>query len=119
MFGFLFISVVLGLLELYSSVLGQSQIVDDLFRKLKRVIFKEIHAQKRMMTVVGIMDLIFAQNSAAFTESPIVLNSALSTIAAAVNNSNKNNKNNTNDNNNDNSSNNDNNNNNTVNASDL
>jgi hypothetical protein len=68
---------------LYAAVLGQSPRVDALFRKLQKVLHKEIQAQKQMMSVVGILDLIFAQNSAAFGEKPAILAPATTELVNA------------------------------------
>ena len=61
----LLIGVANLLCNIYGSVIGQSAIIDELFRKLKRHVQNEIGIQKELMKMVGQIDsfLFHANNN--------------------------------------------------------
>ncbi len=61
-------------LELYSSIIGESSQVDSLFSKVRRNIQHELNFQRKVLGVIGSLDLLLATGS-------------LRTVAAAMENS--------------------------------
>ena len=58
----LLLEVALQLLDLYSSVLGQSMIIDELFLKLCFKVDQEIAFQKQLMEVLGALEMLLGSN---------------------------------------------------------
>ena len=50
--------------DMYSSVLGQSALIDGLFRKLRQKVDEEVKFQRELVQVRGQLDMIFAANAA-------------------------------------------------------
>jgi U3 small nucleolar RNA-associated protein 15 len=62
-------TVVLGksqlifILDMYSCVIGQSIIIDELFSKIKEKVEKEIRLQQELTEIIGLMDTLLASSS--------------------------------------------------------
>lgn len=50
--------------DMYSSVLGQSALIDTLFHKLRVKVDEEVKFQRELLQVRGQLDMLLAANSA-------------------------------------------------------
>jgi len=57
------IKVMNTLLDIYAPILGQSNEIDELFKKINSLISTEINFQKQLNRVLGTLDLLFASNT--------------------------------------------------------
>jgi U3 small nucleolar RNA-associated protein 15 len=73
-FYWIFVEFFILSLELYSSIIGESSQVDSLFSKVRRNIQHELNFQRKVLGVIGSLDLLLATGS-------------LRTVAAAMENS--------------------------------
>ncbi|KAK9712599.1 U3 small nucleolar RNA-associated protein 15 [Basidiobolus ranarum] len=66
----LLVDVANVILDMYSVVLGQSPLIDELFQSLNERIKKEINFQKDLMKVIGSLDMLFSKASSKVPNMP-------------------------------------------------
>jgi len=82
----LLVDVSTVVIEMYSAVLGQSPLIDELFLRLRTKVKAEIAFQKQLLAVVGSMEMLFAKSTStsASIASHNELASSTSTPASIV-----------------------------------
>ncbi|KAF9581398.1 snoRNA-binding rRNA-processing protein [Lunasporangiospora selenospora] len=60
----LLVDVAMLLLEMYSKVLGQSPLIDELLARLKEKVKMELAFQRDLLSVIGSLDMLFAKSTA-------------------------------------------------------
>ncbi|XP_074650332.1 U3 small nucleolar RNA-associated protein 15 homolog [Tubulanus polymorphus] len=68
------IDISLLLTDMYSSQIGHSTIIDDLFLSLQRTISQETLFMKQMMQTLGTMDILFAASTSQLSEGMSTMN---------------------------------------------
>lgn len=80
----LLIDVANVLLDMYSGVLGQSIVVDELIMRLKMQIDEETELQKHMLHLLGSLNLILAANAPLSSSQPLSSAAATATAASSL-----------------------------------
>ncbi|KAF9358285.1 snoRNA-binding rRNA-processing protein [Mortierella sp. AD094] len=59
----LLVDVTMIMIDMYTAVLGQSPLIDELFMRLRAKVKLEIAFQKQLLSVVGSMEMLFAKST--------------------------------------------------------
>ncbi|KAF8975634.1 snoRNA-binding rRNA-processing protein [Entomortierella lignicola] len=59
----LLVDVTMIMIDMYTAVLGQSPLIDELFMRLRAKVKLEISFQKQLLSVVGSMEMLFAKST--------------------------------------------------------
>ncbi|KAF9102314.1 snoRNA-binding rRNA-processing protein [Mortierella sp. GBA35] len=59
----LLVDVTVVMIDMYTAVLGQSPLIDELFMRLRAKVKMEIAFQKQLLSVVGSMEMLFAKST--------------------------------------------------------
>ncbi|KAG0303027.1 snoRNA-binding rRNA-processing protein [Dissophora globulifera] len=82
----LLVDVTMVMIDMYTAVLGQSPLIDELFVKLRARVKMELAFQKQLMSVVGSMEMLFAKSTSTSVGVAIHNELASSSSAAATSN---------------------------------
>ncbi|GJJ70168.1 U3 small nucleolar RNA-associated protein 15 [Entomortierella parvispora] len=77
----LLVDVSTVVIDMYSAVLGQSPLIDELFLRLRTKVKAEIAFQKQLLAVVGSMEMLFAKSTS--TSASIASHNELASSAPA------------------------------------
>lgn len=78
------------MIDMYTSVLGQSPLIDELFLRLRTKVKQELAFQKQLLSVIGSMEMLFAKSTstsvgvAVHNESSSVVPSVVSSPAPST-----------------------------------